>query len=135
MKHRLFDEWLSTTDCGNCYYNRVKHRLVFENDTHIVFKHGSHSSYINRMVGSRNCEVYHVLYSKDVDVKSLEKGSGFIKQWYGRMTTSKLEQLLKDEFGLEFDKDYQSSEWYEPAPEPPSELTLKARALTNADFF
>ena len=61
--HRLFEAWLSGTECKRCY-NARNHKIMFENDTHIVFKHGSHQSYVNRMSDHTTCRVYYVLYDK-----------------------------------------------------------------------
>lgn len=135
MKHCLFEAWLSTTDCGASYNNRLKHRIVFESDTHIVFKHGAHASYVNRMTGTKNCPVYHVLFEKaTIDLRNngfinnFHRGDGYVKMYHGRLTTKKVAELIEADFGLTFSADYQSPEWYEPAPPEVSEFTKQMMA-------
>ena len=137
MKHRLFQHWLSSTDCRTYH---AKHSIALENDTHIVFKHGSHISYVNRVSGSKTCRVYHVLFEKaQIDVNNLgfrnnfTKGDGYVKIYYGRNTTKQIAKLIEEEFGLTFSADYQSPEWYEPAPPEPSELMKQMSKINSFD--
>lgn len=82
--HPILDIWLSGTTCS---HPRIKRSVLFENDTHIVLKHSSHSEYMGRFSGVATCRAYAMLvektsFSNDRDVLY---GFGGIKRWEGRI--------------------------------------------------
>lgn len=92
--HPILAKWLSGTTCYCCYCARS---VLFENDTHIVLKHGSHPSYVDRMAGTQTCRAYAALYRKaDLSPdgadggRTLRTGCGEIKKWEGRIAKSRI---------------------------------------------
>ena len=72
--------------------------MLFENDTHIVLKHNSHSTYVDRSIGTMNCGVYAKLYLKETffTIWNIEQiGYGEIMKWEGRQNVKK-DKILND---------------------------------------
>jgi hypothetical protein len=136
-KHKLFEVWLSSSTCKTVHYNAVKHSIVLENDDYIIFKHGSHSSYIDRMTGSKTCKAYYVMFNKNSSLSDIKEECNFIKKWYGRISISKLRLIIEEEFKEVFVENYISDEWYFPEKENYvlSQLAFDAKNLKNVDYI
>lgn len=90
QNHPILEKWLSDTTC-NKYH--IKRSVLFENETHIVLKHGSHAEYCGRFSGVQTCNAYAALYLKSDlqegkgDRNSTLRGGlfGYLKRWEGRI--------------------------------------------------
>lgn len=58
-----------------------------------ILKHADHSSYVDRMSGSKNCEVFHLLYDLYNMPDSLSRCEGYIHKFEGRWNKGKFEEV------------------------------------------
>lgn len=93
-EHPLLKRWLVGT---TCYRGYVRRSVLFENQTHIVFKHNSHASYVDRMRGSCTCQAYAALYRKSdlaLDSRQYNRnlflGGGDLARWEGRISSARI---------------------------------------------
>ena len=81
---------------------------MFENETHIVLRHYSHAEYCGRWVGSKTCESYAKLHTKEeIAQQRLHNGHGgifmpWVKEWRGRINPKRVLADCKD-LGVEFE--------------------------------
>lgn len=139
--HKLFEQWLRGTTCN---YHKKKHKILFENNEWIVFKHTGHNEYCNRVVGVLYCETYAVLYRKEnIDLYELGQGKGDTYKWVvpkgkgQKLSLDEIIQICKDYYHTEFDNDYVSDQWIDyvepPLSKAAQELVDAAKRLTSID--
>jgi hypothetical protein len=80
-----FDYWLQGTTC-----NRIARKeILFENDTHAVYKHCGHSEYIGRWSGTVRCGTYAVLFDKRI-LGPYGFRNGYMLRWEGRLSLARI---------------------------------------------
>lgn len=105
-EHPILKRWLAGT---TCFRNHVRRSVLFENQTHIVLKHNSHATYVDRMSGTRCCQAYAALYRKSdlaFDAKQSNRnlllGYGALLHWTGRISRARILAEC-NEMGIDFD--------------------------------
>ena len=90
--------WLISTTCSN----ESRLDCVWQSDCgrFVIFRHGSHASYVDRMTGSVNCEAYQHLIDLENLISPNREGNYLpIKEWTGRWSQSKIgyaKDLIKE---------------------------------------
>lgn len=128
-KHKLLEKWLAGTTCKR---HQSEKSILAENDEWILLKHFGHSEYINRVTGNKRCPTETYLFHKETAKQNLDElsyGRGFRAAWDGTYRLGVILQECEQIYQVVFEKDYNSSEWYEEPLPQPTEPSLMAKQL------
>ncbi|NOR27519.1 MAG: hypothetical protein GQ540_03205 [Lutibacter sp.] len=95
--NEAFRNFLNRT---TCYGDKSIHWQSPDNERFVIFKHHSHSTYVNRFTGSVNCEVYYALYDLHNIPDDIYRGEGCMLKFKGRWKKYNFE--LVDKFIKEY---------------------------------